>query len=79
MICGDVKRVVYFFLDGSLGKNKQSDFKSHLELCPDCATRTKVHSRLRAFIARRLRPESAPARLKQRLVRAFRAVNADWS
>ena len=78
MLCDDVKRTIYFFLDGSLAETKQHDFTAHIRLCPDCETRTKVHERLRIFIIRRLRPESAPERLKQRLARTFRAMNGEW-
>jgi mycothiol system anti-sigma-R factor len=79
MLCDDVRRTVYFFLDGSLTEPSQRDFADHISLCPDCETRTKVHERLRIFIIRRLRPDSAPERLKQRLSRALRAMNADWA
>ena len=54
MLCDDVKRVVYFFLDGSLGEQKQHDFKIHLSICPDCEQRVSIHRRLRAFIRKRL-------------------------
>jgi mycothiol system anti-sigma-R factor len=79
MVCDDVKRAVYFFLDGSLAAPKQHDFTEHLSLCPDCDRRTRVHRRLRIFVLARLKPESAPDRLKQRLARAFRAMGAEWS
>lgn len=78
MLCNEVKRMVYFFLDGSLGGSKQQDFNSHLSLCPECEARTRVHQRLRSFIEKRLGSESAPDRLKQRLVRSFRAAKAEW-
>ena len=32
MLCRDVKRVVYFFLDGSLGERKKQDLNSHLRI-----------------------------------------------
>lgn len=79
MLCDDVKRTVYFFLDGSLAKPRQQDYSSHIELCPDCAARTKIHQRLRIFILKRLRPDSAPQRLKQRLARTFRAMSGNWA
>jgi mycothiol system anti-sigma-R factor len=79
MLCDDVRRTVYFFLDGSLAEPKKKDFTEHIDLCPDCETRTKVHQRLRVFIIRRLRPDSAPERLKQRLARAFRAMSGGWA
>ncbi|MEK6373338.1 MAG: zf-HC2 domain-containing protein [Acidobacteriota bacterium] len=79
MLCNDVKRVVYFFLDGSLAEPRKQDYSAHLQLCPDCEARTKIHQRLRIFILKRLRPDSAPQRLKQRLVRTFRAMSGGWA
>ena len=79
MLCDDVKRSVYFFLDGSLAEPKQHDFSDHLQLCPSCEARTKIQKRLRIFIVRRLTPEPAPPRLRQRLVRAFRAMTGNWA
>jgi len=67
MLCDDVRRVVYFFLDGSMGDRKQSEFRSHLDDCPDCETRTAAHRRLREFIRKRLSPIGAPEHLKIRL------------
>ena len=74
MLCEDVKRVVYFFLDGSLGDRKKQDFDSHLNLCPDCEARTRVSGRLRNFFRKRLAKVTASARFKQRLARTIRAV-----
>ena len=74
MICKEVKRFVYFFLDGSLGDSKKQDFDSHLNLCPDCEARTRISGRLRNFFRKRLSRVSAPARFKQRLSRSIRAV-----
>lgn len=81
MICRDVKRVVYFFLDGSLGPNKQKDFDSHLKLCPDCEARTQFQQRLRTFLHTRVERmrASAPDHLKTRLTRSIRAFRAEWS
>ena len=79
MLCDDVKRSVYFFLDGALAEPRQNDFTEHLNLCPDCEARTKIHRRLRIFIIKRLAPEKAPSRLKQRLTRAFRAMTGNWA
>jgi hypothetical protein len=73
MRCNDVKRAVYLFLDGVL------DEPAQIRLCPECDTRTKVQGRLRIFIVKRLQRESAPERLKQRLLRTFRAIKAEWA
>jgi anti-sigma factor (TIGR02949 family) len=73
MVCDDVKRVVYFFLDGTLGENRKKDFNKHLHACPECEVRTMIHLRIRVFLQKRLVHVSAPARLKQRLSRSLRA------
>jgi anti-sigma factor (TIGR02949 family) len=77
MLCEDVKRVVYFFLDGTLGDRKKQDVDTHLHLCPDCEARTKISSRLRNFLKRRLAKVAASPRFKQRLERTLRAVTTD--
>ena len=81
MLCNDVERVVYFFLDGSLGDKKQKDLSGHLNLCPDCDVRLEFHRRLRAFLQQRLDRLSvaAPDHLKTRLTRSIRAFRAEWS
>lgn len=73
MLCHDVERVVYFFLDGTLDERRQNDFQHHLDVCADCETRTIFHRRIRVFVKRRLAPLCAPSRLKQRLTRSLRA------
>jgi mycothiol system anti-sigma-R factor len=79
MICDDVKRVAYFFLDGNLGERKQTDFKTHVSLCPECEQRVSIHLRLRLFITKRLGRASAPPSLRQRLSRSFRALRSELS
>lgn len=77
MLCDDVRRVVYFFLDGSLADRKNQDFSSHVSVCPDCDQRIALHRRLRNFVRRRLSPVAAPERLKLRVSRTLRALLAD--
>lgn len=81
MLCRDVKRIAYFFLDGSLGSRKKEDLDGHLRLCPDCESRVKFHKRLREFLLRRVDRlhVSAPERLKMRLSRSLRAFRTEWS
>jgi mycothiol system anti-sigma-R factor len=79
MRCDDVKRVVYFFLDGVLADAKQHDVRSHLDVCPECGRRAAVSQRLRVFVRRRLSRVEAPAHLKRRLQRSIRAFAAEWS
>ena len=77
MLCDDVKRVVYFFLDGSLGHQKQHAFEIHLSNCPDCEIRIVVHRKLRSFVRQRLSPVAAPEALRIKLTRSLRTVTVD--
>jgi len=79
MLCDDVKRVVYFFLDGALGDVRSTEVRSHLSVCPECGRRAAVHERLRFFVRKRLARIEAPAHLKRRLQRSIRAFAAEWS
>jgi hypothetical protein len=81
MLCQDAKRVVYFFLDGSLGEKTKSEFHNHVTICPDCESRTTLHKRLRSFIQGRFSRLStvAPERFKLRLTRSIRAFRTEWS
>ncbi len=78
MGCADVKRVIYFFLDGSLGDAKLREISRHLDDCPDCGTRARIQRRLRQFIRHRLAPVSAPERFKVRLARSLRAITIEF-
>jgi mycothiol system anti-sigma-R factor len=73
MLCREVKRVVYFFLDGTLDAQRKRDFSKHLKLCPECESRITISKRIRIFVKKRLSRMSAPARFKQRLSRSLRA------
>jgi mycothiol system anti-sigma-R factor len=77
MVCDDVKRVVYFFLDGSLGQKKLLEFESHLQICRDCDGRTTISRKLRDFVRRRLSATPAPEHLKVRLTQTLRTVRVD--
>lgn len=72
MVCDDVKRVVYFFLDDQLGEGKREDFRVHLKACRDCDDRVTVHKRMRDFVRRRLQPLRAPGELRSRIHEALR-------
>lgn len=77
MLCDDVKRVMYFFLDGSLGDQKRHAVEIHVSDCPDCEVRIILHRKMRTFIRKRLSPVPAPETLRMRLTRSLRAVPAD--
>lgn len=77
MGCDDVRRTVYFFLDGSLAAERQREVASHLVGCRECEARIEFHRRVRCFIRQRLAPVEAPVHLKLRLSRSLRAFVTD--
>lgn len=77
MLCDDVKRVVYFFLDGSVSERKKQDLEIHLSNCHDCEVRVTVQRQLRSFFRRRMAPVSAPDHLRIRLTQSLRTVPAE--
>ncbi len=74
MLCDEVKRAVYFYLDGALDDRRDHDFRSHLDDCPGCDQRMLVHRRMREFVRHRLAQIAAPERFKVRLTRSLRAM-----
>lgn len=77
MLCDDVKRVIYFFLDGSLGDHKKHAIEIHLSNCPGCEVRVQANRKLRNFIRRRLAPVSAPDTLRIRVTQSLRTLPAE--
>lgn len=67
MYCGDIKHLVYFFLDGTVGQVKADEFRSHLDACEGCRSYVSVEERLRRFLRSRLRPCCAPDGLRERI------------
>jgi mycothiol system anti-sigma-R factor len=74
MLCDDVKRVLYFFLDGSLGDQKRQHLEVHVSNCPDCEIRIVIQRRLRGFIRKRLAPLHAPETLRIRVQQSLRTA-----
>jgi mycothiol system anti-sigma-R factor len=77
MLCDDVKRTAYFFLDGSMGDRKRHDLEIHLTLCPDCEARVTIHRRIRGFLRKRLAPLGAPDTLRIRISQSLRSLPAE--
>ncbi|MBI2215558.1 MAG: zf-HC2 domain-containing protein [Acidobacteria bacterium] len=67
MVCGELKHLVYFYLDGTVGKVKSDEFRLHIDVCEECARYVGVEERLRRFLRSRLRPRSAPDGLRERI------------
>lgn len=72
MVCDDVRRVMYFYLDGTLSGSKTEVLLHHLHDCVDCERRIDVHRRIRSFVKKRLQPVPAPPGLRERISGSFR-------
>jgi anti-sigma factor (TIGR02949 family) len=70
MVCDDVQRVVYFFLDGELTESQARNLGDHFSLCPNCEERLLIQQRLRIFIRKRLPQRPAPVSLRDRIAAA---------
>lgn len=69
MVCDDVKRIAYFFLDETLGPDKRRQFVHHLKRCPPCESWVAVMKRLRTFVRNRLPRVVASGDLRARISR----------
>lgn len=74
MLCDDVKRHAYFFLDGSLDERVRFEFESHIVVCDGCGVRVTIHRRLRRFLRERLPQVAAPETLRARLWHSLRSA-----
>lgn len=72
MICDDVRRFVYFYLDGNLGERKSHLLTLHIDGCSDCDGRVRLHRRLRDLVRARLSREPVPDTLRIRLRESLR-------
>ena len=67
IICSEIRRLAYFYLDGTVGSAKAASIETHIERCPDCGTRLAIHRRLREVVRLSLKPLSAPEGLRDRI------------
>jgi anti-sigma factor (TIGR02949 family) len=72
VLCNEIRRLAYFYLDGAVSIAKAANFRHHVELCPDCGARLAIHRRVREVIRVSLKPVVAPERLRQRVQQACR-------
>ena len=72
MICHEIRRIAYFYLDGTVGSEKSVTIQTHLEACPECGVRVKIHQRAREVLKVHLGNVTAPLSLRARLSQACR-------
>lgn len=72
MICHEIRRIAYFYLDGTVGSGKSVTVETHLKQCPECGVRVKIHERARQVLKVRLVKLEAPPSLRERIRQACR-------
>ena len=72
MVCDEIRRIAYFYLDGAVGSDKAARLESHVRRCDDCGARLEIHRRVREFVRLKLSPLQAPERLRERVQQACR-------
>lgn len=68
MHCRRVQRFIFLFADGQVAGAVEVAFRSHVEICPQCARELEAAIRLRALLRQRCRRDCAPAHLRTRLL-----------
>jgi len=72
VICDEIRRLAYFYLDGTVGSEKTASFELHVDRCPECGTRLRIHRRIREVVRLSFKPMPAPERLRLRVQQACR-------
>lgn len=68
MHCRRVQRFIFLFADGQAAGTLAVAFRSHLEVCPQCARELEAAERLLALLRRGCRRDCAPDHLRSRLL-----------
>lgn len=68
MDCNTVKARIFPYVDGELTPEAQGEMDAHLATCDGCARLTDLELRFQVAYTRRLRPEPAPADVRERVV-----------
>ncbi len=79
MVCKEVHRVAYFYLDGALDEQRQNEVKTHLSDCHDCDDRFMIHDRIRKFVQRRIARVIAPENLRSKITVGFSTIRTESS
>lgn len=77
MVCKEVHRVAYFYLDGMLAEPRQNEIKTHLDDCIDCDGRFVIHERIRKFVQKRIAKVMAPPNLRSRITVGFSTIRSE--
>ena len=71
MNCRRVREIVFLYTDNEMGQELLISFREHLALCPPCTRRMEAADRLLNLIREHCSRESAPERLRRRILTSF--------
>lgn len=71
MNCRKVREVLFLYTDNEMEQELRISFREHLDLCPSCARRIDAARVLLNLIRDRCARESAPERLRRRILTSF--------
>ncbi len=75
MVCNEIRRLAYFYLDGTVGSLKAEQIETHVEQCLECGARFAIHRRVREIVRTGLKPLRAPQTLRDRVREACRGCD----
>lgn len=71
MNCRKVREVVFLYTDNEMDGELLVSFREHVELCPRCARRLDLASKLVWLVRERCQRAAAPERLRERILGSF--------
>jgi anti-sigma factor RsiW len=74
MICKIPRARLFQYLDGEVPESELAAIEDHLASCADCGRLVRSERAFRAMYAHRLRPDPAPAEVRERTVRVLAAL-----
>ena len=67
MICDDVRKYDYTYLDGEFDRRERAEFEAHITVCAPCRGHVEAAASFRDGLRRHLRCDEAPTHLRARI------------
>ena len=76
MICDDVRKYDYAYLDGEFDRRERAEFEAHITVCAPCRGHVEAAASFRDGLRRHLRCDQAPTHLRARICAGLDASDA---
>lgn len=77
MICDDVRKYDYTYLDGEFDRRERAEFEAHILSCASCRSHVESAARFRDGLRRHLRCDEAPNHLRAQICAELNASISD--